>query len=206
MILSFLKNKDLILASSSPRRIELLKRIYPNFQIKKSSFDELSFWQKTKNNNWDSSLELDNILKKISLGKAKTIKTTKNSLIIAADTVVTVNKKILGKPTDKEHAIEMLKTLSGKKHQVKTSISVINAQTNYQINEVTTTDVYFKKLSNKEIRWYINNDQIDDKAGSYAIQGKACIFVEKINGCYYNVMGLPINNLYKILKKFRNQI
>ncbi len=122
-----------------------------------------------------------------------------DEIILGSDTVVALNNKIYGKPKDDNDAFCMLKNLSGKTHQVCTGIALIK---NGKIfSDVCTTDVTMKNLSDEEILNYIKTKEPQDKAGAYAIQGLASIFIEKINGCYFNVVGLPLNCLYNLCKK-----
>ena len=120
---------------------------------------------------------------------------TESELIITADTIVWFDGKALEKPKDRKEAFNMLKSLSGNKHQVFSSVAIRNNK----ILEVTndTTEVYFKKLSDLEIDYYLDNFQYNDKAGSYGIQDWFSIWIKKIDGCYYNVMGFPLSKFYK---------
>lgn len=123
----------------------------------------------------------------------------KDEIILGSDTVVALDNKIYGKPKNDNDAFCMLKNLSGKTHQVCTGIALIK---NGKIfSDVCTTDVTMKNLSDEEILNYIKTKEPQDKAGAYAIQGLASIFIEKINGCYFNVVGLPLNCLYNLCKK-----
>jgi septum formation protein len=138
--------------------------------------------------------------------KARAYRISQDSeLIITADTIVWFDGKALEKPKDRNEAFAMLRSLSGNKHQVYSSVAIRSNE----ILEVTndTTDVYFKNLSDLEINYYLDNFQYNDKAGSYGIQdwfGLTC--VNRIEGCYYNVMGLPTKKLYNLLSKFSSQI
>lgn len=182
-----------ILASASPRRQELLHRVLTDFEVIISNFneEEIVF-------DGDCSQYVINIAE----GKAKTIsKMYKDSIIIAADTIVTLDDKILGKPKDKEDAFNMLNSLSNRTHKVYTGVAIINTANNKVIKESICTEVKFSKLSEDEINKYIESGDSFDKAGAYGIQGFAGVFVEEIRGCYYNVVGLPLNYLNKALKQ-----
>ena len=172
----------IILASASERRQELLKRLVSDFDIIISNFDE---------NKVDFRGSIDEYVKEIALGKAMDVRNrvSKDSIIISADTIVTLDNKILGKPKDEKEAFKMLKSLQGKNHFVYSGIVVIN------------TKVKFSNMSDEEIFQYINTKEPMDKAGAYGIQGIGGVFVESIEGCYYNVVGLPLNTLRSVLKE-----
>jgi septum formation protein len=125
----------------------------------------------------------------------------KDSIIVAADTIVVIDGKILGKPKNEIEAYDMLKLLSNKIHRVYSGIAIINTANNIMKSEAVFTEVKFSELSHEDIINYINSKEPLDKAGSYGIQGLGAIFVEKINGCYYNVVGLPLNRLNKMIKE-----
>ena len=187
------KKVKLILASGSPRRIELLKMLGCKFRIIPSKAEEkisprLSPIQNVKRL---SRLKAFNVASKISDG-----------IIIAADTVVVLNQKILGKPKNKKEAQVMLKKLSGKEHRVITGLAVVDAETKKMLQDVTITRVKFQKLTNNLIEKYIASGEPLDKAGAYGIQGKAALLVESIKGDYFNVVGLPLNALNQLLEKF----
>ena len=181
---------NIILASKSPRRKELLNKIISNFKIVEANIEE----------DYDSSLKLTKIPETIALNKAlKVQEEYKNDLIIAADTIVEINHKILGKPQNQQEAYEMLKNLSNQTHQVITGVCILFK--NKKIVFHAITKVTFYKLSEEQISRYIETKSPFDKAGGYGIQDSGALFVKKINGCYYNVMGLPIALLNKKLSK-----
>lgn len=183
-----------ILASASERRQELLARLVEKFTIKVSKFDEKIV--KYKGN-------ISEYVQDIAYGKALEVLrgTDEDAIIIAADTVVSINNKILGKPKDEQEAFSMLKELSGKTHIVCTGMVLINTTNNKVLKTSETTEVKFSSLSDSEIEEYIKTGEPLDKAGAYGIQGKGGIFVEEIHGCYYNVVGLPLNKLRYLLKE-----
>lgn len=190
----------IILASSSPRRKELLSQIVKDFEIIPSNFDESSINEKKPNK----------LVEKLSRSKGEEVFTRLNikedCIIISADTIVFLNNKALGKPKDKEESYRMLKDLDNNKHTVYTGLFVLINKNGKQEKILTysKTDVYFKKLTDKEILDYINSENTLDKAGAYAIQGKAKAFVEKTKGNIETVIGLDIEKVRDILKKYLN--
>ena len=183
----------IILASKSPRRKELLEKIVEDFTVVESDFDEEDI---------EYEGDVSKYVISLAVAKAKQVSTKLNkpAIVIAADTVVVLEDKILEKPKTKKDAECMLSALSGNNHKVYTGLCVIDTKTNNIVQEVAFTNVKFSKLTNNEIQEYIETGSPMDKAGAYGIQDFGAVFVEKIEGCYYNVMGLPLNVLYKILK------
>lgn len=188
---------NIYLASKSPRRSEILKILIPEFTVIDSGIDE----------ELDMSISLESALMALAFKKAKSVldvvktkeKQGENSIIIAADTVVYPDRLFL-KPVDKDDAYNMLRTLSDKKHEVYTSFCVLSTDEKIKIVDVVKTDVYFRELDDEEIQRYIMTDEPYDKAGAYAIQGYAASFIEKIDGDFYAVMGLPVCKLQTVLK------
>lgn len=182
---------EVLLASKSPRRRQLLSLIFEEFQSVTSDFDESTV---TENNP-------EELVKYLSFCKASAVSGRKEQLVIGADTVVvSPENKVFGIPPDEFVAYGMLRALSGKKHQVMTGVTLL-----YQGKVLTfcsKTDVYFRSLEEEEIWDYIRSGEPFDKAGGYGIQGKAAIFVEKIDGDFYNVMGLPVTDLYIAVQQF----
>ena len=184
----------LILASASPRRLELLKniKIYPEI-VKPSNIDE-SAKKKEKPKLY---------LRRICFEKAFNIQQKyKADIILSADTIVTTNQKIFGKPLDKDEAFKTLRYLSGRNHKVSTGICVLYKD--IKKIKVIDTKIKFKKLHNHEIDQYIQTNEWADKAGSYAIQGVAEKFIIKINGSYSNVIGLPLYETVNLLKSIKS--
>jgi septum formation protein len=182
----------IVLASASIRRQELLERFVQKFKIIVSDFNEdLVLFQN------DSS----DYVMSLSYGKALNVaeKLKEPSIVIGCDTIVSFEGKILGKPEDYNEAFCMLKMLSGKKHQVYSGITLINTETKDSVTDYVLTEVKFSELSDEDIKKYIKSGEPMDKAGAYGIQGLAGVFVEEIHGCYYNVVGLPLNKLKKML-------
>ena len=181
---------NIILASKSPRRKYLLKKINLNFKIFNSKINE----KKIKFNNNPAYYCKKLAEKKCIIASEK----FKESLIIAADTIVYHNKKVYNKPKNKTEAIQHLKNLSGQTHIVYTGVCLMVQTKNIKINFYDKTYVEFYKINNYSINNYINNYQPYDKAGSYGIQDLSMIFVKKINGCFNNVVGFPISKFYKL--------
>lgn len=183
--------KEIVLASGSPRRKEILRNLNIDFKIMKSDIDE----------NIDKSM--DPIIYSILLSflKAEDVASKNKGIIIGADTVVSIDGEILGKPKDEKDAIDMLNKLNGNKHKVITGISLIDVERNIRVVDYEESFVYFRDLSQEEIVNYVKTKESFGKAGSYAIQGYGSLLVEKIEGCYFNIVGLPVSKLNFLLKK-----
>lgn len=185
----------IILASASPRRKDLLEQIRLPFKIVPSNFDEnideLAGNPASKAEQL-AYLKANEVANKVGEG-----------LVIGADTIVVLGDKILGKPKNDQEAYEMLSMLSDREHQVITGVALIDAQTNIKKVGHEITFVKFRELTPKIIDAYISSGEPKGKAGAYAIQGTAALFVEKVNGCYSNVVGLPLMKLSKMLEEFR---
>jgi septum formation protein len=181
----------IFLASKSPRRKKLLKQLNIKFKSFSVNLDEKIYKNEKPNN---AVLRLSK--EKLNLAKTK----VKNGIIITADTIVVLNKTILGKPVNKKDAFRILKLLCGKTHIVYTGYSIFNFNNGKTICEYEKTDVTFRVLTDEEIKDYINGGSPMDKAGAYGIQDDfGAVFIEKINGCYYNVVGLPLAKFYHAL-------
>lgn len=176
----------LILASKSPRRRELLSLITEEFEIKSADVDETL----------PDDISPDKAVEYLSKIKAQPFENGVDT-VIGADTVVAVDHKILGKPADRKQAFEMLKMLSGRYHSVYTGVTVIRPENTITFS--AETRVKFFDLSDEEINDYIATGECDDKAGAYGIQGKGSLLVERIEGDYFNVVGLPVSLLNKLL-------
>ena len=148
----------------------------------------------------DESLPLTDAVAQLSLRKAKAVERGETDIVIAADTIVVLGDTVLGKPRDRQDAKAMLSRLSGKSHQVMTGVTVLQGSKVRCHTEVT--EVFFRELTQEEIEAYVASGDCDDKAGSYGIQSGGCVFVEKIHGDYFNVVGLPVCRLNLILKEF----
>ncbi len=184
-----------ILASKSPRRVEILEKIVKEFEVVQSNFDE---------NTIDFKGDIEKYVKDLSRNKAIEVSKRLNepSIVIATDTVVFQNGKVLEKPKNEEDAFSMLSSLSGNTHKVYSGICLINTYDDTVVTDCDCTEVRFSELNPRQIRNYINSGEPMDKAGAYGIQGLGGAFVEGIKGCYYNVMGLPLNKLYKALENY----
>lgn len=146
---------------------------------------------------------LDESLQTLAKIKAEAISNQNpEALVLSADTVVVNGADILGKPKDKQHAFEMLKSLSGKSHKVLTGIALLCSEANFCMTTVVSTNVFFREIPDQEIDEYLRLPEYKDKAGAYAIQGKAMIFIDRIEGCFYNVVGLPVSGTIKLFKEF----
>lgn len=185
---------QLILASQSPRRKELLGLFRIPFAVQIADIDETI----------DPACPPCEEVARVSRQKAEAIPHTDDDVVIAADTIVVCDGKILGKPADEADAFRMLRLLSGKDHQVMTGLTVLRGNTATVCTEVT--DIHFRELSDKEIAAYIRTGEPMDKAGSYGIQGGAALFAEKIVGDYFNVVGLPVCRLGQILREIAPEI
>ncbi len=189
-ILCRLENKKIILASQSPRRIELLRSVGLDFDIYPSNIEEkigpgmspreYVEHNASKKGNWVAEH-------------------TSYDMIIAADTVVTLDGRIFEKPDNRKQARDMLEQLSNKTHQVITGFSLLTPK--QQIIDHEITDVTFYDLSQEEIEMYLRSDEPFDKAGAYGIQGLASLFIRQIAGCYFNVVGFPLAKFYHHLKR-----
>lgn len=182
----------LILASASPRRQELLRGLGLDFTIQTADIDETM----------DPAQGAASEVARVSRKKADAVLAfaPEDAVVIAADTIVCVDDKILGKPASEAAAVEMLQTLSGRNNQVRTGVTVCSYQAS--ITRVVTTDVCFRDLSPEEILAYVATGEPMDKAGAYGIQGLASIFVRELHGDYFNVMGLPLCELSQMLQQF----
>ena len=178
---------EIILASQSPRRKELMGLLKLPFIVRVADIDETM----------DPGKPPFDEVARVSMLKAEAIARNSDDIVIAADTIVVCGNEVLGKPKDEADALRMLTMLSGRSHQVMTGMTVLRGQRRVTHTEVT--DIYFRKLSQEEILAYIRTGEPMDKAGAYGIQGGAALFAEKIVGDYYNVVGLPVCRLGQIL-------
>lgn len=185
---------QLILASQSPRRKELLGLFHIPFTVRVADIDETM----------DAGKDPADEVARVSRAKALAVPRNDGDVVIAADTIVVLDGNVLGKPVDKTHAAAMLTALSGRDHQVMTGVTVLQGQTCLTQTEIT--DVHFRSLSRQEIENYIATGEPMDKAGAYGIQGGAALFVEKLQGDYYNVMGLPVCRLLLMLRTVAPEI
>ncbi len=187
---------DIILASGSPRRAELMKQVGLDFRISICPTDE----------SYDPSLSPADIVMELSLRKADAVfdkeMPEKDTVVIAADTIVSLDNEILGKPKDRADAVRMLTELSGRKHQVYTGVTLYYYAGGrvFVENFADCADVYFRELTSDIINEYVDSWEPMDKAGAYGIQGLGAILVDKIDGDYYTIVGLPISKVYHSIR------
>jgi septum formation protein len=184
-----------VLASSSPRRQELLKLLLADFEVLPSDVDE--------------SIRVaerpESMVLRLAREKAVAVQERRpSSFIVGADTVVVCEEEILGKPASHEEARSMLRRLSGRTHQVLTGVCLLHLDG--LLVECPTTNVTFRRLSEPEIESYLQSEEPFDKAGAYAIQGLGARFIDRIDGCYFNVVGLPVSRLYQMMKRLNVEL
>jgi septum formation protein len=181
-----------ILASASPRRVELLKLLGLDFSVLPSGADE-SFLQ--------GESPMDHVLR-LSGEKAGVIAATNpDRWVLGADTIVVINQEVLGKPGTPEEAGNMLRKLSGQEHTVYTGFTIRRTDASIAVQDVIASAVVFRKIPEDEIAWYIHSKEPYDKAGGYAVQGMGAFFIREIRGSYTNVMGLPLCEVVDVLKE-----
>jgi septum formation protein len=194
-------NPKIYLASNSKRRADILKQAGYEIKITPSNYKE----------NNDEKIEPAKLAAKQAQGKADVValelnkKGIKKGLVIGADTIGVLNNKILGKPKDKEDAFKTLKKLSNRKHTIITGVCVINLKDLKNEIFVEETDITFKKITDDIAKWYLENENVLDKAASYAIQNKGIRLIKQIDGDFYNVIGLPLINLIKVIELFKEE-
>ena len=182
----------ILLASTSPRRIQLLRTLNLPFEVKTPRIIEPQILSDPR-----SSVIQNSLLKAQSV-----LDDVEEGYVVAADTIVVKDDLILGKPRDEEEARTMLGTLSGSTHVVITGVTVINSTTGETLSDVAESVVYMKKLGDEEISAYVESGEPRDKAGAYGIQACGSMIIERIEGCYFNVIGLPMSLLHDLFKKF----
>lgn len=182
----------LVLASASPRRADLLRQIGLDFTVLPSTIEEESICA-------DSPPDL---ALKTAIAKARDVASRLEvGLIVGADTIVVLDGEIFGKPKDESDAKTILKKLSGRYHEVITGVSIVDAKTGDDISWAETTKVFFRELTDEEIISYVQTGIPLDKAGAYGIQDRAAAFVSRIEGCYFNVVGLPLASLVENIRR-----
>lgn len=193
--------KEIVLASASPRRSELLKQLNIEFHVSPSELEEVL----------DESLRPEELVQKLSFQKASDVaekmrKQNKTGcLVIGADTVV-VKDKVLGKPADTLQAYKMLESLQGAWHEVITGVALVDVENGKTVSFFEKTRVKMRELNSREIDSYIKTGEPIDKAGAYGIQGMGAVLVERIEGCYFNVVGLPLTKLAVMLREFGAEV
>ena len=185
---------SLILASASPRRKELLSLLGMPFTVRAADIDETM----------DPGKSPFDEVARVSRLKALAVSREDGDVVIAADTIVVCEGKVLGKPHSEDEAVNMLRLLSGRDHQVMTGCTVLLGSKQETFTEVT--HLHFRPLSDREIQKYVQSGEPMDKAGAYGIQGGAALFCEKLEGDYYNVMGLPVCRLYETLCRMAPEV
>ena len=195
--------KTIILGSASPRRRELLAQIGADFEVRVSNKEEI----------YHSTVP-EEIVKELALMKAENVAeelaeenasgAVKSTVVIGADTIVVLDGKILGKPADEEDAVRMLNSLQGRRHDVYTGVAVLDYDENgekHVYNYSVGTAVYVNEMTEEEIRAYVETKDPLDKAGAYGIQGRFAAHIDRIEGDYYNVVGLPVSRMYRTLRE-----
>jgi septum formation protein len=189
--------RTIILASASPRRKEILKKTGLKFKVDESDYEE----------NMDIDLNPHELAARHSIGKARAVASKyKNAIVISADTIVVLKNRVFGKPRNRKEAKEMLRNLSGKAHTVVTGYTIKDTGNGKELTRSVESKVFFKKLSDSQIDTYIKSGEPLDKAGAYGVQGLGALIVKRIEGDFFNVMGLPLNALAESLKKFNIRI
>lgn len=188
--------KSIVLASQSPRRSNLLRLIGLEFKVHPSDYHEI---------NYTDQSPAQTVLRHAREKARSVARSYDDAWIIGADTIVVLDQIILGKPQNREEAVQMLEMLSGKTHLVYTGYCIYNSSNHKNISNYETTRVSFRRLSGEMIGHYIDHYPPFDKAGSYGIQDFSAVFVEKLEGCFYNVVGFPLSSFYEfVLKNLRD--
>ena len=180
---------NLILASSSPRRVAFLKELGLRFRRVAPNIDETRAPDESPRH----------YVRRVALEKARAVsRKHPQSWVLAADTTVVVDKDVLGKPNGERQARAMLRRLSGRAHRVYSGIALVHEETNRSRTAVSSTRVFIRELSDTDIQWYVGTGEPLDKAGSYGAQGKGALLIERIEGSFSNVVGLPLEKLYEL--------
>ncbi len=192
-----LNGNKLILASVSPRRAQILKLIGLDFEVVDSQLneDEETF-----------TFPEVQVLELSRMKASAVAETVREGVIVAADTVVALSDMIFGKPNDPKEAKQMLRQLSGRTHTVYTGFTIFDTRTYSTLNDFEKTEVSFRKIEDDEIETYVQTEDPLDKAGAYGIQDQSAVFVTKVNGCFYNVVGFPITKFYVAMRGFLNEL
>jgi septum formation protein len=187
--------RPVILASRSPRRKAILSQMGFTFTVRNPSpIDEAAYID---------SADLNGSLKRLACAKAQSIACRRpGSLVLGADTVVVKGTTVLGKPRDRSEAFSMLRKLSDGRHRVLTAVALICVNASFSTAAVARTDVFFRCLTVDEMEAYLDLGEYRDKAGAYAIQGRAMAFIDAVKGCYYNVVGLPVSETIRAFGRF----
>lgn len=190
--------KRLVLASRSPRRLSLFRQIGLTVEVVPSDIRE----------DFDPKISATENACRLSFEKARDVgNRVDDAFIVGADTIVTIDGQLLGKPDDAADAVRMLEILSGRTHTVHTAFSLLDRPTNISVTGVESTLVTFRRLPREEIEEYVQSGAPMDKAGAYGIQDDyGAVFVTRIEGCYYNVVGFPLARFYTTLQQFQTQV
>jgi septum formation protein len=189
--------EPLVLASASPRRAEILRAVGWPFEVVPADVDETL----------KAGESPEEFVRRLARAKAEAIASARLfGLTLGADTTVVVDGEILGKPRDEDEARWMLRRLSGRTHEVLTGIALVRAESGRAEVGVERTKVRFAETSDDEIAWHVTTGDVLDKAGAYAVQGRAALFIEAIEGDYWNVVGLPVRLLYTLARRMREQV
>jgi septum formation protein len=177
--------RSIVLASRSPRRSALLRQMGFSFETDDPMVGNEEEYLDVKN--------LDRSVRQLALAKARSVSAKyPQALVLGADTIVVYKGEVFGKPSGEARASEMITALSGTSHTVISGVALVCEACGFKRTGAEKTSVYFRKLTRREIAEYIATNEYSDKAGAYGIQGRAMVFVDKIDGCYYNVVGLPV--------------
>ena len=185
---------DWILASASPRRSEILRQLGLRFKV-----DPCRDPEPLQKKSESPSV----YVRRVARLKASAVAECRpNNRVIAADTIVVVKDTVLGKPSDRAEAKNMLRRLSGRRHEVLTGLCLITADGPRRVYSSTTcSSVYFRRMSDGDIEWYLNTDEYRDKAGAYGIQGFASLFIDRVEGCYFNIVGFPVSEFARLCRR-----
>ncbi|MGI9106928.1 MAG: Maf family protein [Pyrinomonadaceae bacterium] len=184
--------EQLVLASASPRRAEILRAVGWPFEVAAANIDEAA---------QDHEI-VSEYVERLACEKAEAVAAGRTSgLVLGADTIVAVDGKMLGKPADREDARRMLRLLGGRWHEVVTGVALVRVETKEVLVSHERTRVQFASLTEAEIEWYVATGEPADKAGAYAVQGRASLFIEAIEGDYWNIVGLPVRLIYKLMEE-----
>ncbi|MCU0581145.1 MAG: Maf family protein [Syntrophales bacterium] len=190
--MALITSAPFILASASPRRVELLQDLGLSFTVIPSGADETYRSGETPSAH----------VRRISRAKAMVVAADyPEAWVLGADTIVVIGGEVLGKPKDREDARRMLRRLSGREHHVFTGFTILRKSVSVLYRKTVRSTVVFRPIEEDELQWYINTDEPYDKAGGYAVQEKGGLFAKRIRGSYSNVIGLPVSEVFEILKK-----
>ena len=188
--------RPLILASSSPRRAEILRAVGWPFETHAAGVDEMRL----------SAEAPEDFVRRLAREKADAVARTRLfGLVLGADTTVVVDGEVLEKPRDEEDARRMLRRLSERWHEVLTGVALVRAETGRAVVGVERTRVRFAAMTDEEVEWHVETGDVLDKAGAYAVQGRAALFIESIEGDYWNVVGLPVRLVYELARGFEGE-